>query len=262
MNPIAFNFGFLEIRWYSLLILIAFFIGFLLVKKEVKRVDENKVFIMDLCFYLVIISIIGARLYYVIFEFDQYKDNLIDIFKVWNGGLAIHGGILAGIMFAFFYCKKHKKDLLKITDIIAPALILGQAIGRWGNFFNSEAFGPKTTINVLQNLHIPNFIIDGMYIRINGVYNYYHPTFFYESLWCLVGFMALMIIRKCKKIKIGQLTGIYFIFYGIGRFFIESLRQDSLMFLNLKVAQIISLIMVFSGILLCIICSKKSKNYN
>lgn len=262
MNPIIFNLGFIEVRWYSLLILIAFSIGFLLVKREAKRVGIDITFVMNLCFYLVIVSIIGARLYYVIFEFDQYKNNLIDIFKVWNGGLAIHGGIIAGIIFIFFYCKKYKQNLLKITDIIAPALILGQAIGRWGNFFNSEAFGPKTTLDVLQNLHIPTFIIDGMYIRVNGIYNYYHPTFFYESMWCLIGFIILILIRKYCKIKTGQLTGLYLIFYGIGRFFIESLRQDSLMFLNLKVAQIVSLLMLLIGVILCIIGIKKSKKYN
>lgn len=262
MNPIAISLGSIEIRWYAIFILIAFLLGMLLVKKEIKKLNLDENIIMNLCFYLVIVSIIGARMYYVIFEFDQYKDNLIDIFKVWNGGLAIHGGIIAGIIFTYFYCRKYKINLLQITDVIAPSLILGQAIGRWGNFFNSEAFGSQTTLDTLTQLHLPKFIIDGMYIKVHGVYNYYHPTFFYESLWCLIGFITLLLIRKCKKIKIGQITGFYFIIYGIGRFFIESLRQDSLMFLNLKVAQIVSILMILIGIILCIISTKKSKKYN
>ena len=154
MNPIA--------RWYAILILSAFLLGIYLIRKESIRVKEDVNKIMDLCFYLVLVSIIGARIYYVIFEFSEYKDNLIDIFKIWNGGLAIHGGIIAGILFTYFYTKKKKLNLLKITDIIAPALVLGQAIGRWGNFFNQEAFGPKTTLSTLKNMHIPKFIIDGM----------------------------------------------------------------------------------------------------
>lgn len=262
MSPIIINFGFIEIRWYSFLILLAFLVGMFLVKREAIKVNEDQNFIINLCFYLVIISIIGARIYYVIFEFDQYRDNLIDIFKIWNGGLAIHGGIIAGLIFSFYYCHKYGKNILKITDIIAPALILGQCIGRWGNFFNGEAFGPATTLEFLRHLHLPQFIIDGMYIRVNGVYNYFQPTFLYESLLCLIGFIIIIFIRRLKKIKIGQITGFYFIFYGVIRFFIESLRQDSLMFLNLKVAQLVSLLMIITGIILIIICMKKSKNYN
>ena len=258
MNPIAISLGPLEIRWYALLILSAFLIGIYLIRKEAKRLGENTTQIMDLCFYLILVSIIGARIYYVIFEFSEYKDNLLDIFKIWNGGLAIHGGIIAGILFTYFYTKKKKLNILKITDIIAPALVLGQAIGRWGNFFNQEAYGSQATLETLKNMHIPNFIIEGMHIN----YNYYHPTFLYESLWCLIIFIVLIIIRRNKKIKIGSITGTYFILYGIERFFIEILRQDSLMFLNLKVAQIVSVIMIIIGIILWIYSLKKSKNYN
>ena len=218
--------------------------------------------IIDLCFYLIILSIIGARIYYVIFEFDEYRNNLIDIFKIWNGGLAIHGGIITGIAFIYFYSKKNKLNILKITDIIAPALILGQAIGRWGNFFNSEAFGSVTTLSTLKCMHIPKFIIEGMYINVNGTYNYYHPTFLYESLWCLLVFIILLIVRRNKKIKIGQITSIYFILYGIERFFFLSLRQDSLRLFNLKIAQIISVIMIILGIILWIASRKKEKYYN
>lgn len=264
MNPIAITFGNVEIRWYAILILSGFLIGMYLIKKESNRKKLDTDIILDLCFFLVIISIIGARIYYVIFEFEQYKDNLLEIFKIWNGGLAIHGGIISGLIFTCFYCKKHKINILQITDIIAPTLILGQAIGRWGNFFNGEAFGPATTLSFLKKLHIPNFIIKGMYLYsdVDHIYAYRQPTFLYESLWCLFGFLILMILRKNKKIKIGMITGTYFILYGIERFLVESLRQDSLMFLNLKVAQIISLIMIITGIILWINSNKKSNNYN
>ena len=265
MNPIAISLGPLEIRWYAILILSGFVIGMYLIKKEAKRLDLEPNKIMDLCIYLILVSIIGARIYYVIFSFNDYKDNLIDIFKIWEGGLAIHGGIIAGIIFTYFYTKKHKLNILKITDIIAPALILGQAIGRWGNFFNGEAFGPATTISFLKQLHLPNFIIDGMYLYSNTdhIYAYRQPTFLYESLWCLIGFILLILIRRHKKIKVGMITGLYFIIYGIERLFVESLRQDSLMFLNtIKIAQLISIIMILLGTILLIYSIKKSNNYN
>lgn len=262
MNPIAISLGPIEIRWYAILILTGFIIGMFLVKRETIRqnLEINK--IMDLCFYLVLVSIIGARIYYVIFKFSEYKDNIIDIFKIWEGGLAIHGGIIAGIIFSYIYCKKNKIDFLKITDIITPALILGQAIGRWGNFFNGEAFGSATTLSHLHHLHLPNFIINGMYLYSDTdlKFAYRQPTFLYESIWCILGFIILLIIRRYKKIKNGQVTATYFIIYGIGRFFVESLRTDSLMFLNLKVAQIISIIMVLTGIILWIVTQKKQKN--
>lgn len=263
MNHIAISIGPLEIRWYAIFILSGFLIGMYLVKKEAKKLNIDTSIITNLCFYLVIVSILGARIYYCLFEFNNYK-NLLDIFKIWEGGLAIHGGIIAGILFTYFYCKKYKLNILKITDIIAPALILGQAIGRWGNFFNGEAFGPITTLSTLKNFHIPQFIIDGMYLYStkDHIYAYRQPTFLYESLWCLIGFILLIIIRKNKKLKIGMITSIYLIIYGIERLFVESLRQDSLMFFNLKIAQIVSIIMILSGIILLIYSLKKSKNYH
>lgn len=179
MNPVAVQIGNFSIYWYSLFILMAFIIGFLLVKKEIKRhKDINEDFLYDYFFWLVPLVILGARVYYVIFEWDIYKTNIIEAFKIWNGGLAIHGGIIAGLIYTYFYTKKHHVNTIRLMDIAAPSLILGQALGRWGNFFNQEAFGPIVKSEVLRNLHIPEFIIDGMYI--NGVYH--HPTFFMNQL--------------------------------------------------------------------------------
>lgn len=259
INPILIDLGFMEIRWYSVCILTAFIIGYLLVINRSKKKGISTTIISDLCFYLVIVCILGARIYYCIFEYKRYT-NIIDIFKIWEGGLAIHGGIIAGIIFIYFYTKKKKLSLLELLDIFAPALVLGQAIGRWGNFFNGEAYGQETSIEFLQSLHLPNFIIDGMFIKDpTGYYAYREPTFLYESLGCLIIFVIIMILRNRKFIKDGQITGAYLTFYGIIRFFIEAQRQDSLMLLNLKMAQIVSLIMILAGIYLFIRPYIKSK---
>ena len=259
MNPVAFKlFGF-EVYWYSLMILSAFVLVFFLVKYELKKhrdIDNDTIY--DYFFYLIPIAILGARIYYVIFEWNLYKNNVVEALKIWNGGLAIHGGLIASIIFTYFYCRKKKINLFRFMDIIVPSLALGQAIGRWGNFFNQEAFGPVVDVKVLSNLHIPKFIIDGMYI--NGFYH--HPTFLYESLTCFIIFIIIMLIRKFdKKLKLGTQVGVYFIIYGIERFFVESLRQDSLMIGSLKVAQLVSVIMFISGIVFIVMSFKKKVPY-
>lgn len=258
MNPIFIKIGNIQIYWYSIFILLAIISSCILVFNEAKKQKIPKQFLDNLFFYTILFGLIGARLYYVIFEYKQYINDPISIFKVWEGGLAIHGGIIAGLITIIVMCKKNNIKILKMTDIVVVGLIIGQAIGRWGNFFNSEAYGSATTLENLQNLFIPNFIINGM--NINGTY--YHPTFLYESLWNIIGFVILLILRKSKKIKLGQLTGIYFVWYGIGRFFIEGMRQDSLMLFGiLKQAQIISILMIIIGILI-IVFTRKNKKYS
>lgn len=261
MNPILIDLGFMQIRWYSLLVLSAFVIGYFLVISRCKKKEISLVTISDMCFYLAIFSIIGARIYYCLFYVNSlgqnpYFSNPIDILKIWEGGLAIHGGILAGFIFILFYTKKKKLNLLELIDIFAPALVLGQCIGRWGNFFNQEAFGPITNLSTLKGLGIPKFIIDGMYI--DGAYH--HPTFLYESIGCFIIFIILIVIRNLKNIKDGQVTSVYLIMYGIIRFLIESLRTDSLMLFNLKIARIVSIIMILIGIYLFIRPYIRSKN--
>ena len=253
MNPILFDLGFIQIRWYSFLVFCAFFIGYLIVMRECKKKDFPTAIISDMCFYIVIFSIIGARLYYCLFFVDEtganpYFSNPIDILKIWEGGLAIHGGIIASFIFLLIYTKRKKFNLLELLDIFAPALVIGQCIGRWGNFFNSEAYGTATTLSKLESLHIPKFVIDGMYID----HTYYQPTFFYESIGCLIIFIIILIIKNLKKIENGQTVGMYFILYGILRTYIESLRTDSLMFNNFKIAQIVSMVMIFIGFILLI----------
>ncbi len=238
--------GNINIYWYSILIIVSVFIGYYFSLREAKKNGLTKNFISDLVFYLVIVSILGARLYYVIFNFDVFKDELLDIFKIWEGGIAIYGAVISAIIFIIIYSKKKKKNSLLVLDTLVPYLILGQGIGRWGNFFNKEAHGAITTLNHLKKLHLPNFIINGM--NING--SYYIPTFLYESIWCLIGFIILIIIRKKDQYKHpGALLFTYFIWYGIGRFIIEGMRTDSLYFLGLRVSQLVSVILIIIGII-------------
>jgi phosphatidylglycerol:prolipoprotein diacylglycerol transferase len=258
MNPVLIDLGYIKIYWYSVMILLGVFIGGTILIKESRRFKIPEDYITNLIILTLIFSIIGARIYYVIFEWSYYSKNLLDIFKIWEGGLAIHGGIIFGLIFVIIYTKKYKVNTLRMLDMIVVGLLIGQAIGRWGNFFNGEAHGPMTSLEFLTSLHLPNFIIEGM--KIHGIY--YQPTFFYESLWCLIGFILILIFRRRYYRKIGQTTAFYMIWYGIGRFFIESMRTDSLMLGNFKIAQIVSIILVVIGIILMIYKNQGSKLVN
>lgn len=255
MEKVALDLGPIQIYWYSIFIFIGMLVACFLIYKEAKKRGIEEDFLVNLTFNTIIIGIIGARLYYVLFNFSYYLDNPVEIFQIWNGGLAIHGGIIAGLLFIIYYCKKHEVNLWKILDIIVVGLIIAQAIGRWGNFFNSEAYGPITTAAHLKSLGIPQFIINGMYI----LGDYRQPTFFYESVWCLFGFLAMLIIRQYKYLKIGQLTSFYLIWYGIIRFIIEAMRTDSLMLGPLKMAQLVSLVFIVSGIIIFIKSTKTNQ---
>ena len=255
MNPIALQIGPFSIKWYSLMILLGVIVGISLLLKEGKKYNYPKDFLFNLCFWAIIFGFIGARIYYVLFNFDIYKNDPISIFKIWEGGLAIHGGLIAGFITMYLYCKKYNVRLLKITDMAVPGILLAQSIGRWGNFFNMEAHGGAVLRSTLENFHIPEFIINGM--NINGVY--YHPTFFYESLWCLLGFIILALLKHYKYLKVGSLTFSYLCFYSVGRFVIEALRTDSLMIGGFKVAQILSIILFIIGIIGLMLETRKGK---
>lgn len=254
MNKVMIDLGIVQINWYSFFIFLAMATAAFLVFKESKKKNLNQDTLVDIMFYALIFGILGARTYYVLFNLDYYLSNPLEIIQIWKGGLAIHGGILAGLMVIIYYSKKQKLKLPLLTDIIVPGLIIGQAIGRWGNFFNQEAFGRIVKLSTLENMYLPKFIIEGMHI--NGFYR--EPTFLYESVMSLIGFIVLMIVRKNKKIKTGQLTSIYLIWYGIIRLIIESMRSDSLMLGPLKIAQIVSIIFIVIGIIIFI----KSRNNN
>ena len=258
MNPILLDLGFVKIYWYSIMILLGLFIGGSLIIKEAKKFKITEDYMVNIILYAVIFGVIGARLYYVIFNWKYYGSHIIDIFKVWEGGLAIHGGMIFGLLAIIAYTKKYRVNTTRLLDIAVVGLIIGQAIGRWGNFFNGEAYGSATTLEFLTSLHLPKFIINGM--NIYGTY--YQPTFLYESLWCFIGFIVLSIFRRRKYVKIGQPTALYLIWYGVGRFFIESLRADSLMIGNLKMAQLVSIIFVVIGIIIFIKTARGSKLEN
>jgi phosphatidylglycerol:prolipoprotein diacylglycerol transferase len=255
MNPIFLSIGNISIYWYSVILLIGFVLGFLILLKVGEKEEISKDFIYDYACYLIPICLIGARIYYVLFNLDYYISDFISIFKVWEGGLAIHGGMIAGIIFTFYYTKKKQIPFLKLADILVISLIVGQILGRWGNFFNGEAYGPQTTLSFLNSLHLPKFIINGMYI--DG--NYYQPTFLYESIWNFLGLIILIIIKKQEK-KNGYASAYYLIHYGVGRFLIERLRQDSLMLGNLKMAQFVSILMIFAGIFIIFYVRKEQEH--
>ena len=256
MNPII-NLGFISIHLYSICLMVAVIIGYNLIVRESVRHGFNAEEASNMMFYAIIFGIIGARIYYCLFNLDYYLSSPLSMFKVWEGGLAIHGGIIAGFLTILYFCKKKKYNLLLVLDFIVVGLIIAQAIGRWGNFFNGEAHGPITTLSYLKSLYLPRFIIKGMYI--DG--NYYIPTFLYESLWCLLGFIIMYLVRNKKYVKVGYLSSFYFIWYGIERFYVESLRTDSLMLFNLKIAQFVSIFMIIIGIFIFVYSFNNSKVY-
>lgn len=244
MNPIAFHVGPLPIHWYSLLIALAFAIGILLANYHatLRQIDTDQ--LANLLFLVIPGSIIGARLYYVLFNWGYYAANPQEILAVWHGGLAIHGGVIGGFLAGYCYIRYEKTLKLWATaDIIAPSLILGQAIGRWGNFFNQEAHGGPVSSDFISNF--PGFIQKGMYIQGQ----YYHPTFLYESLWNSLVFLILLWLVRRKSLPAGIVTMTYVILYSLGRFFVEGLRTDSLMLGPLRAAQVVSTVaIILAGI--------------
>lgn len=255
MSRVLLDLGFIEIYWYSVCIFLGVLCGSILIFNEAKKRKLNLEFLSNLIFFGIIFALIGARLYYCLFKFDYYSKYPLEILEVWQGGLAIHGGIILGGLFILFYCLKYKVKFFKITDILVPGVIVGQAIGRWGNFFNKEAFG-KLIVSENPLGNYPEFIRNQMYITEGvEVPGYYQPTFLYESIWNMIGLVILLVVRKiCKGMKVGQLTGLYFMWYSLGRFFIESLRSDSLMIGDtIKTAQVVSILLFVFGLVLFVL---------
>ncbi|MDO7908497.1 prolipoprotein diacylglyceryl transferase [Paenibacillus sp. JX-17] len=227
LDPIAFSIGALKVHWYGLILGAAALLGLLLVIREGKRFGIPQEFFMDMLLLGVPSAIIGARIYYVAFKWEDYKDHFWDVFKIWNGGIAIYGALIGAIICAVIYFRYKGYNFWRIADICAPGLLLGQMIGRWGNFVNQEAYGGPAEESFLRNnLHLPDFIVNQM--NVQGTYH--HPTFLYESLWSLVGILVLLVLRRQKFLRAGELFISYFIWYSIGRFFVEALRTDSLGF--------------------------------
>lgn len=238
--------GPISIQWYAIVILTGAVIAYLLGQYRFKQLGYDKEILSDYFFALLFIGIIGARIWYVIFTFnDFYANNPIEIFAVWHGGLAIQGGIFTGLIYSYYFFKKRNIPFLVAGDAIMPGVLIAQACGRWGNFFNHEAFGGDVSLGFLQSLHLPNFIIDNMYIQ--GAYH--HPTFLYESLGNIFSFLLIIfVIRKFQK-HIGVQFFSYFVCYGVVRFFVEGLRTDSLMLGPIRMAQLISIVFIIVGLI-------------
>lgn len=253
LNPIAFTLGPIQVHWYGIIIGSGLALALFLAIREANRRGLPKDTFADLMLWAIPVAIISARIYYVIFEWTYYMHHPSEIIQIWHGGIAIHGALIGSVIATYIFAKKRGISFWKITDIAAPSLILGQAIGRWGNFMNQEAHGREVSRQFLENLHLPNFIINQMYI--NGTY--YHPTFLYESLWDFAGFILLISLRFVN-LRRGELFLSYLIWYSIGRFFIEGMRTDSLMLTaNLRMAQMISIVLVVIAIAVSIYRRKK-----
>lgn len=250
MDPIAFNIFGLDIRWYGIFIATGMMVAILLASFTSKLKGVNYDELLNIAIIAFPMAIIGARLYYVIFEFSQYQDNLLDIFNIREGGLAIHGGVIFGMATAFIYTRYKKENFLEFADVAAPCIIIAQSIGRWGNFFNSEAHGGPVTEAFISKF--PTFIQKGMLIGET----YYHPTFLYESIWnVLVGLLLIYLLTK--TLKKGTVFFSYIGLYSLGRFFIEGLRTDSLMFGGMRVAQMISLAGIAAWIIFLVVSNKR-----
>lgn len=260
-------FGF-EIAYYGIVIGLSVVAGILMATHLAKKSGQDPDIYYDLAIYAVIISVIGARLYYVIFSWDSYKDDLLSIFNLREGGLAIYGGVIAAVITVAVYCRVKKLSFGVLADTACPGLILGQIMGRWGNFFNREAFGDYTDslfamrlpLDAVRSSDVTEMMRSNMEV-IDGIhYIQVHPTFLYESLWN-VGVLLIMLLcwKKYKKFD-GQILLVYLFGYGIGRFWIEELRTDSLMFFGtgLRVSQVLALVLVVVSALLA---WKMSKNH-
>lgn len=261
LDPIALQLGPLSIHWYGIILGTAALVGLLMALREAKRVGMDPETIMDVVMYAVPAAIIGARMYYVVFRWDEYySSHPGEIIAIWQGGIAIHGALIASVLTAYIYSRVKKVSFWRIADIVAPSLLIGQAIGRWGNFMNQEAHGGPVSLEFLQSLHLPQFIIDQMYILdpLTNTYSYYHPTFLYESLWNLLGVLLLITIRRVVALRRGDLFLSYVIWYSIGRFFVEGLRTDSLMLTDtLRIAQVISLVLIALALVMMVVLRKK-----
>lgn len=241
-GKIAFSIFGLDVAWYGILIGFGFLLATLISYKRAPKHGINPDFILDLILWMIPAAIIGARAYYVIFQWDYYAGDWAKIFDVRGGGLAIHGGLILCFLVGYFVCRRHKESFLATADVAAVVIPLAQAIGRWGNFFNEEAHGMQTDLPWAQ-------IIDGV-----G----YHPTFLYESIWCFALFWFLLWFDNRHRSFNGQIICLYMILYSVERFFVEGLRTDSLMFGPLRQAQLISLGLILIGIVLYVVLKKRA----
>ena len=241
-NPIAFSiFGF-DVRWYGILIGLGFILAIIISCRRAHTVGLREDHVFAFAIFLIPFSIIGARLYYVIFSWDYYAGDIRKILDIRSGGLAIHGGLIFGLITAYLVCRHHKIRLRDMTDLVFPQVALAQSIGRWGNFFNSEAHGGPTDLPW-------GIIVDGVKV---------HPTFLYESIWCLGLFVFLLYVSRRRRFG-GQISLLYGMLYSFERFLVEALRTDSLMIGPFKQAQVLSACVFLICLVLYAVLSRRSK---
>ncbi|MGN1032775.1 MAG: prolipoprotein diacylglyceryl transferase [Intestinibacter sp.] len=243
MDRVAFTLFGIDVMWYGILIATGMVLAVLIALREAKRLGISEDDILNLAMIAIPCGLIGARIYYVIFNWSYYAGNISEILNFRGGGLAIHGGLIGGILAGFIYAKVKKINFFKLADCVVLGIPLAQAIGRWGNFLNQEAHGGPTDLPW-------GIMVDGVKV---------HPTFLYESIWDLGVFLFLFIFRKKQKYQ-GQILIDYITLYSIGRFFIEGLRTDSLMLGPLRMAQVVSLACIILGVILNYILSRRAKN--
>ena len=259
LSRVFIQIGSLPIYWYGVIIAAGLFLGLLLATRESERLGLDKELFIDLIVWAAPIAIIFARIYYVIFEWEAYKGGpWWNIFAIWEGGIAIHGALIGAVLTAIIFARVKNVSFWLLADIAAPSLILGQAIGRWGNFMNQEAHGGPISQAAYENFHqyLPDFIMNQM--CIDGVM--YHPTFLYESVWNILVLILLLVLRRYNPLR-GEIFLTYVLTYSIGRFFIEGMRTDSLYIGFLRQAQMLSLFLII-GAIIFIIWRRKSKKVN
>lgn len=247
INPVAFSIGTKPIYWYALIILTGFLLGLLFVYKTCEKRGIKKDYIWDIALIGLVFGIIGARIYYVLFALDEF-DSFVDMFKIWNGGLAIYGGIIGAAISTFIYCRFRKLSVPKVFDVCAPGLLIGQAIGRFGNFVNAEVFGGET-----------NSLL-GMSINGNAPV---HPLFLYESLWNIIGFVIILLFRDKKK-RDGQVFCFYILWYSLGRLFLEGMRNPKYILYVipnvLGISQLVALVLIIASASVLIYMHLKKDN--
>ncbi|MBK0348623.1 prolipoprotein diacylglyceryl transferase [Aerococcaceae bacterium zg-ZJ1578] len=256
LSPIAFRLFGWPVHWYGIIIGFGIVIAYSMIQREAKRQQLDLDTMSDIIFWTIIIGFIGARLYYVLFRLDYYLMHPEQIISIWQGGIAIYGGVLAGLVALYFLTKRYSFPLITTLDVVAPAVLMAQSIGRWGNFMNQEAYGYEVSRDFLTRLHLPNMIIEQM--NIEGVYH--HPTFLYESVWSATGVILLLWLRKRPNVlKQGDVAAGYLLWYGLGRIVIEGMRTDSLYLGPLRISQWVAMTFVMVSIIFII---KRRKNVN
>ena len=246
LDPIAFYLFSKPIYWYGIIIAMA--------DHEATKRGLKKETMLDLLLIALPIAFIFARAYYVVFRWDYYSTRKDEIIAIWDGGIAIYGGLLGGFLVLYFFARRRGIKIIKMLDIIAPSLLVGQMLGRWGNFFNHEAYGEVVSREFLEKRFIPDFIIENMYI--DGAYR--QPTFLYESLWCFIALVILLLIRN--KLAQSEVFAMYIVLYGVERFIVEGMRTDSLYIGSLRVSQVLSLVFVIGSLIYLIMLNTKYKD--